>query len=121
MKAIRIVSESGNVDSVVSRFNDIIEELPHINFKFAEIHQCLSKMPNDKNNPNFYPLRLYSNDGLTFFISEVRCGYRGHSCDCMIEILKSAGFSLSQKVIDTIYNKPNLQITIWKEEGIQQF
>ena len=50
MKAIRIVSESGNVDSVLSRFNDIIEELPHINFKFAEIQSSNIVEKNSSND-----------------------------------------------------------------------
>ena len=113
-KIIRLCSESGNVESVVDQFQQLLHTFPDIDFKFATIKQELSKIPNDKKRPEFYPLIL-SSKNFEVRVSEVRCGYRGCSTDAMIEILKLAGFAPSRKTIETIYNKPNINITLYKE------
>lgn len=117
MKTIRICSESGNVESIMKQFNDVLVNFPGINFKTATIKQNLSQIPNDKNNPDFYPLVLTSKD-FRILVSEVRCGYHGCSTDAMIQILKLTGFNPSQKTIDKIYNTPNINITLYKENPI---
>ena len=114
-KSIRIFSESGDIDFIVNKFKHVLDTWPNIKFKSAHVKQKLTCIPADKKNPDYYPLKLYS-DKLEIMISEVRCGYHGASPDALIEILKLAGFNLKQKTIDTIYNDHNVNFTIFMEE-----
>lgn len=115
-KRIRIFSESGDIDFIVKKFKHVLDTWPKIKFKTAQIKQKLSRIPTDKSDPDYYPLRLYT-DNLEIMISEVRCGYHGASPDALIEILKLAGFNLNQKTIDTIYNEHNVDFTIFMGEN----
>ena len=38
--------------------------------------------------------------------------------EAMIEILKITGFNPNQKTIDKIYNTPNINITLYKEDPV---
>ena len=116
-KNIRLYSETGNVEVIVKQMQQIMDTFPNIEFKAATIKQKLGKIPNDKSNPEFYPLVLKSKD-FDVFVSEVRCGYRGFSTDAMIEILKIAGFNPSQKTIEKIYNNPNINLTLYKDAPV---
>lgn len=112
---IRFYSEVGDVDNVVSLFQDFINDLPFkIKFSSAQIKQDLARIPNDRKNELFYPLRLKAGN-ITVLLSEVRTGYHGRSSDAMIECLKVAGFEPNKKTIEKIYNYGKVDMTILKE------
>lgn len=120
-KDIRLKSETGDVDVVVSQFKELLRSMPGIVFRFAEIRQKLPVFPTDSKNDEFYPLRLYAGNNLRIMISEVRCGYHGASTDAMIECLKLAGFAPKQSIIDTIYNEGNVKITLYNEKVANRY
>lgn len=112
---IRFYSEVGDVDNVVSLFQDFINDLPFkIKFSSAQIKQDLARIPNDRKNEQFYPLRFQAGN-ITVMISEVRTGYHGRSSDAMIECLKIAGFDPNKKTVEKIYNYGKVDMTILKE------
>ena len=116
-KTIRLCSETGSVEAIVKQVQHLVDNMPNIEFKAAIIKQKLAQIPNDKSKPEFYPLVLRTKD-FNVLVSEVRCGYRGRSTDAMIEILKLTGFNPSKKTIETIYNKPNISLTLYKDTPV---
>lgn len=136
---IKINSEPGNIDFVVSTFRELVHDTslsrynpkgnssdicPVVHFKLAEIKQNSSNASSSKyNGKKAYPLRIYSTNGFVIMISEVCTGGGPTSkkAEAMIEILKIAGFKLRDEVIDAIYNKDNVNITIWNEDAMKQF
>lgn len=116
---IRFYSEIGDVDNVVALFQDFINDLPfEIKFTSAKIKQDLPRIPNNRKDELFYPLRLQAGN-ITVMLSEVRAGYRGRSSDAMIECLKIAGFEPNKKTLDKIYNYGKVDMTILKEHTIE--
>lgn len=105
-KKIRVLSESSNVDEIITRVKEITQ-IPGIKFQFAEIRHDLGKIPNDPNRDEFYPLTIYAQDGIRICVSEVRCGYHGASTYAMIEILKMIGVNLTVHDEEEIYNSPH--------------
>ncbi len=120
---IRLYSETGDVDEVVSRLRSLVKTYGDaLQFNLAEIKTLnpLEISP-DINSDAHYPLRLFSKiNGMTILISEVRTGYCGASVDAMFECLRIAHFKLSALAINSIKNQRELRLKIWKD-GIKQF
>lgn len=114
---IRFYSEVGDVDNVVTLFQNFINDLPfEICFTSAQLKQNLSNIPNNRKDEKFYPLRLHAGN-ITVMLSEVRTGYHGHSTYAMLECLKLAGFNVDRKITDRIYNESKIDMTILKEHS----
>ena len=115
---IRLYSETGDVDEVMSRFRSLLKTYGDaLQFNLAEI-----KMPRpqeispDINVDDHYPLRLFSKtNGMTVLVSEVRTGYCGASVDAMFECLRLAKFRLSALAINSIKNQRELRLKIWND------
>ena len=108
IKKIRLVSESGDVGTIVNQIREI-SKVPGIKFQFAEIRHELTKIPNDPSKDEFYPLTIYAQGGIRICVSEVRCGYHGASTDAMISILDIIGAKLDQHDKDEIYNNRSIK------------
>ena len=119
---IKLVSESGNVGNVVARFKGLINTLPSLEFKMAEIrtvdHNHSSKLFNKEIS---FPLRLYTNNGIIIFVSEVCCGEKGPRSDAMLEILRLAKFDIKPSTIEFIYSDSKFKLILWNEDLMKQF
>lgn len=118
---IKIISESGNVDFVVSMFERIISEIPSITFKFAVIYQSSLESTKDKSKKDFFPLALHSDDGLIIKVSEVHCGTNDKNTESLIKILNLAGFKLTPQSIEKIHTRTTVKALFWNEELMKQF
>ena len=118
----KLVSLRGDIEDVLREAQDVFYNVEGgLHCKFAEIRQDLSKFSNDRNNDDFYPLKIYAENGIEILVSEVRTGYHSRSSQVLIEILELAGFTVSQSQRDRIYNEPRLSMTIWNERIMQQY
>lgn len=114
---VRMTCQLGDVDAVVEKVAKKLEELKNKNvaIKAARICQHLAKIPQDSKQDAFYPLVLTAEDNTVIMVSEVRCGYRGHSTEAMVKVLRMAGFELKPHLVETIYNEQNLELTLYKD------
>lgn len=114
---VRVTCALGDVDAVVEKVEKKLGELKEKNVRItkAEIAQQLRHIPQDPKARAFYPLVLTATDNTVIMVSEVRCGYRGHSSDAMVKVLQMAGFNLGQHLVETIYNEPNIELTLYNE------